>query len=589
MRTSCPFAFPVARPRAPLRVKARALPRAIALCLAPPLAAWPVPPALSQTAPNAGSLLQQMERGMTPRLPSRADKPRAAPLPEEMPVSPGVRVAVKVFRFAGNTLLPEARLQETVAPWLNRALDIGELRQAATAVAEAYRAAGWIVRAYLPQQDISDGVVTIQIVEAVFGATRIEGEPPLRLKLDRVLSMVDAVQKKGEPVSAAALDRALLLIEDTPGTGVSGVLTPGAQPGETDLVLKLTAKPLLHSELAVDNAGGRATGSTRYTASFALNGALGWGEQATANLLHADGMDYLRLGATLPVGARGLRLGANASVLRYRLTASEFAALDAHGGSQTVGLEASYPLLRTRFANLYLNANADHKRFNNVSAGAVVTRYSVNNYALGLQGNRFDNWLGGGANTAGVNFVTGRVNLNGSPNQAADALTTRTDGAFTKLRYNVARRQALTERFSLLAALSGQWASKNLDSSEKFYLGGPNGVRAYPLNEAGGASGQLATLEARLALQLNLNLAGFYDWGQVTVNRHKDFAGAAVINSITLKGAGAALAWQGPHHTQVRATWARRIGENPNPTLTGLDQDGSKVRHRFWLTASLSF
>lgn len=569
--------------------RARVLPRAIALCLAPPLAAWPVLPALGQTTPNAGSLLQQIERGGQPRLPSRADKPRAAALPEEMPAGAGVSVPVKAFQFTGNTLLPEAKLQDVVAPWRDRTLDLTELRKAAAAVAEAYRAAGWVVRAYLPRQDVTEGVVTIQIVEAVFGATRVEGDAPLRLKLDRVLGFVDAAQKKGEPVNAAALDRALLLIEDTPGVGVSGALTPGAQSGETDLVLKLSAKPWVNGDVGLDNHGGRSTGAARATASFALNSPFGYGEQATAHLMYSEGIEYLRLGATMPVGGHGLRVGANGSVLRYRLTAPEFAALDAHGDSHTVGLEASYPIVRARLKNLYLSVAADHKRFNNLSNGAVATRYSVNNYSAGLQGNYFDNLLGGGANTAGVTFVTGRLNLNGSPNQAADALTTRSDGTFNKVRYNLARRQVLTDKLSLYGALSGQWANKNLDSSEKFYLGGPNGVRAYPVNEAGGTSGELASVEARLALPANLTLSGFYDWGHVVINRTKDFPGAAVINDITLKGLGTSLIWNGPHNTQVRVTWARRIGTNPNPTLTGLDQDGSKVKNRFWLSAGFSF
>jgi hypothetical protein len=62
-----------------------------------------------------------------------------------------------------------------------------------------------------------------------------------------------------------------------------------------------------------------------------------------------------------------------------------------------------------------------------------------------------------------------------------------------------------------------------------------------------------------------------------------------VLNSYQLKGAGLALAWQGPRGTALKATWARRIGDNPNPTTAGNDQDGSLVRDRFWLEATLTF
>jgi hypothetical protein len=49
------------------------------------------------------------------------------------------------------------------------------------------------------------------------------------------------------------------------------------------------------------------------------------------------------------------------------------------------------------------------------------------------------------------------------------------------------------------------------------------------------------------------------------------------------------LAWSGPQKVQVKATWARRLGDNPNPTTTGLDQDGTKKTDRLWVSASLSF
>ncbi|MEI6802562.1 MAG: ShlB/FhaC/HecB family hemolysin secretion/activation protein [Burkholderiales bacterium] len=72
-------------------------------------------------------------------------------------------------------------------------------------------------------------------------------------------------------------------------------------------------------------------------------------------------------------------------------------------------------------------------------------------------------------------------------------------------------------------------------------------------------------------------------------NRDNGFAGAPALNDYALKGAGLALGWQAGNGGSVRATWARRMGDNPNPTATGNDQDGSLVTNRFWLAASLTF
>jgi hemolysin activation/secretion protein len=114
----------------------------------------------------------------------------------------------------------------------------------------------------------------------------------------------------------------------------------------------------------------------------------------------------------------------------------------------------------------------------------------------------------------------------GSPNQRRTMPQLETHGRFTKLRYALSRQQALTPDLSLYALLSGQLASKNLDSAEKFYLGGANGVRAYPSNEGGGSEGTMLNLELRWRAMNNLVVTGFYDWGSVKINKNNAFAGA---------------------------------------------------------------
>jgi hemolysin activation/secretion protein len=208
---------------------------------------------------------------------------------------------------------------------------------------------------------------------------------------------------------------------------------------------------------------------------------------------------------------------------------------------------------------------------------------------VGLYGNRFDRFHGGGATNAGVSLVSGRVDLTGSPNEAADAATTRTAGGFVKALYSISRLQVLTPRLSLFASLNGQVANENLDSSDKFYLGGSQGVRAYPEDEAGGAEGTLASLELRAQLPRNLSLTGFYDWGRVRVNADNDFAGAAELNRLELEGVGVSIGWVARSGLELKATLAQRIGDNPNPTSTGQDQDGSLTKNRIWLQVSMPF
>jgi hemolysin activation/secretion protein len=370
---------------------------------------------------------------------------------------------------------------------------------------------------------------------------------------------------------------------------VAGSLREGKNEHETDVVFKTTDKPWYRALLGVDDTGPRSTGSTRGTADLSINSPMHQGDLLTADLIYSDGSDYGRLAYSIPVGPDGWRVGANGSVFRYRLIAPEFSALGAGGSSDSAGLEAAYPIVRARLHNLYLNLNADHESFDNHSSGATTSRYDIDALGVALNANLFDSIGGGGASTASLALRGGRADLGGSPNQAADLATTRVAGNYARLRYAASRQQVLTPSLSFYGALSGQFTSKNLDSSEKFYLGGANGVRAYPANEGAGTEGQMLNLELRERLPANFQLDGFYDWGHVTVNRNNSFSGAATINNYSLQGAGLALGWQGPFGFSAKATWAHRLGHNPSPTASGNDQDGSLVRNRVWLIAGLSF
>ncbi|MGA2188196.1 MAG: ShlB/FhaC/HecB family hemolysin secretion/activation protein [Steroidobacteraceae bacterium] len=542
--------------------------------------------ACAQVPPDAGSLLQQIEKQQRPALPPKSE-PQFEPPPPLQSLG-GATVSVTAFRFVGNTLLSDAQLAPIVARFLNRPLDFAQLQNAAIAVATAYRKAGWVVRAYLPEQDITGGTVSLQVVEARFGAVHVEGNPQ-HVSAGQLRRIAEAAQAPGAPLSADALDRALLLMGDLPGVTATGRLAQGQSQAQTDLVVAAADGPPISGNVIADNAGPRAMGAGRVIADVSLNSPVGIGDRLDAVLLGSQGSNYARLDYSVPVGSDGWRAGVNASHLGYEVITAPFEALDAHGTSTTAGLEASYPILRSRLENLYFSFDADDKRFDNDSGGAIATQYTIESISTGVYGNLFDSFGGGGASNASITVEQGEDDLGGSPNEGADALTTRTAGGFRKLRITASRLQFLTDHVSLYAGLTGQAASKNLDSSEKIYLGGADGVRAYPENEGGGSQGLLLDLESRERLPANFNTAQFLDWGSVQINKDNDFSGAAAPNTVTLKGAGVSVGWLAKFGLGIKATWAHRIGSNPEPTSTGEDQDGSHILNRVWLQASMPF
>lgn len=533
-------------------------------------------PTLRAAQPDAGALRQQIEQQRAVPLPGPGKElltpPAVGPAEEA-----AITVTVQNFRFVGNTLLTGEELERIVAPYLGRPIAFNELQQAAAAVAGTYRDAGWMVNAFFPRQEITDGTVTIRIVEAKYSGSQFEGAEPGRVPADQVLAHFNARQRTGEALNLKALDRALLLADDLPGVAVAGSLKAGQRLGETELLLRTTDERELGARFLLDNAGARSTGTGRLIAMSHLYSVINGGDQIDGTLLHSKGNDYLSASYSVPVAEDGWRVSFSGAYLHYGLTAADFAALNGRGESTSLGAGASYPLIRAREHNLYLDLRVARDNYRNDANASIQSNYRIQSASAGLSGNLFDDFGGGGTTLATLNWTSGRLALRHPDAGENPAL----DGAFNKFELRVSRQQVLSERWTLLATLRGQLGSKALDSSQRFYLGGPNGVRAYPVNEGSGNRGTLLNVEVRRRLPHNATVTAFYDWGHVG-NPGPDA-------SYDLSGYGIGLSWQAPHRIELEASLAHRLGHNPNPLATGRDQDGSLDRTRLWLTLSRRF
>lgn len=552
------------------------------------MAAWLSTPSFAQNIPNAGTLQQQINRDREIFIPKEI---QATELPksEVKKRLDGPKVTVKAFKFVGNTVLDELQLKKITEGYTDRSLEFFELELASGAVAELYRSMGFVVRTSLPPQDIKDGVVTMEIVEANFGKVVVEPFASKRLDIDRIVRTINAAQKAGEKLNTFQIDKALALLADLSGVQIQGSLVEGDSPGQTNLMVTLKETALVTLDASSDNTGSRSTGQNRLATSLAINSPLGLGDQLAINTLSSSGTQYVRLSEYMPVGYAGSKFGLNLSHLNYHLVTQDYAALLAKGTADTLGLETTYPLVLSRLSTLTAVLGLDGKHFVNQSQNTVASDYVSRLVNLGLNGTTLSSPMSQTRSSFNMGWVGGQLDLSQSANRVSDANTVKTSGRFNKFKYTVSRDQEIVQGFSFYSSLNGQWASKNLDSSEKFYLGGINGVRAYPSNEAGGALGQLASVELRSRLGPSSLFSGFYDHGRVLTNPNNDYPGASVLNKYALKGYGFSYAYGTAGGSSIKATVARRIGNNPNPTTTGNDQDGSMVKNRFWLNASVPF
>jgi hemolysin activation/secretion protein len=532
-------------------------------------------PALhAQTAPDAGKLLRDSERAPAANLPPAVPAPGVAqPAPES---GAGPRVQVSAFRLSGVSLLPEAELQARLAPFIAQPASLSDLRRAADAVAAAYRERGFLVRAYLAEQELQGGVVTITVLEGRLAALRIDRPAPGRHISDaQVRATMTARQKIGAPVRADDIERAIGLLNALPGVSASSLLEPGDHPGESRLVVAVKDEPAVTGQLQIDNAGAKASGEWRASGGLSLNSPLGRGDQVQFYASKSRGSNYGSATCTAPLGHDGLRASANVSRLDYGydLAASRYT-----GAATVLGAGLSYPLLRSQGLNLNAGISHDRKAFNNAVAGIQLNDKTVALSGLGLNGDAADGWLGGGLNQFSLLLGFGRLDLGGNAaDLGADQATggPQRQGSFQKTAWSLSRLQRIGDADTLAVTLAGQRASRNLDSAEKFGATGTGGLRAYSSAEPSADDGSLFSLEWRHQFSDSLQVSAFHEQARLQRD-HGSNSATLAPNSYSLAGNGLGLSWGRASSLLMRATLAWRQGENPVRNLgTGADSDGT--------------
>lgn len=556
-----------------------------------------LPMLATAAAPDAGSVLQQLEARPGGALFAPALKTPVVPTPPAADHS-GPVVRVNAFQIEGATLLSTGKLQGALQGFTGQDLSLTQLQEAAWVLVQTYREAGWLVNAWVPQQEIEGGVVRLRVVEARLGQVRIQF-PEGKLPRQRIQAMANVQLAVGQPVNLHQVDRLLLLLDDMPGVVATATFAEGAEAGRTDVLVTLGAGKTINANITADNFGSVSTGANRISASVSVHNPAGFGDALQLQAVSTAGSRYGRLAYTVPLGLQGVRVGVHASDMRYHLVGS-FAALQASGSAQSWGADLSAPLFRRPERNLSAQVSTDHKRFNNLALAntedvdpTAVSHYQLDVLRMGLVGNWIDRAWRAAQNTTSLQSSWGRVDLANSPNATADANAAQTAGTFLKLNANYNREQSLTAQTSWYLQASAQWANRNLDSSEKIYLGGATGVRAYPSNEAGGSTGATLTTGFKHRLSDAFTLNAFADWGRIQVYQNNlNAAGSAIstINTQSLHGTGLSLSWRSVQGHELSATWSRRSGQNPAAnTSTGADSDGTLTLNRLWLSAALNF
>lgn len=533
-----------------------------------------------------------------PALPDSANIPRPEPVLPPPNVAPAeikqqekpaykpsasekeVKLVIQTFTFSGNKRFTSELLSDLISIYTKREIGLKELNEATKMITDHYRKNGYfLAQAYLPAQDINENSVEIAVLEGNLGEMKLNGTENLNAEFLKKLAAYRL--KNGDAVSEHNLVRNVTIINSLPAIRASAQLNAGDEVGSTNVEIDLQPLPRWGAYVAANTYGNRFTGREVVLAGIRLNNPAGVGDQLSLNLKNArdDGQRGLQLAYFTPIHASGTLLSLSYNYVDYKL-GGEFEALEATGDSQYFNFGVDQPLVRNAQHGLTARFAGSHKKVNDeVSAFALKNRRDISGIELGL----FGDWLdssGEASNQLGINIHAGRVNFKNDFAEALDETGAKIAGSFVKYNLIASRVQYFTNGVSLTLRADYQAANKNLDSVEKFSIGGINRWRAYAELPNQADAGFMAGAEIRKRIPANQSLASlllvelspyaFVDAGKGIVNEN------ALSNDNHVKsiqaGLGMDFLFKKDWHLSVSAS-------HQNRDFEGVDAENET---RFW-------
>jgi hemolysin activation/secretion protein len=195
-------------------------------------------------------------------------------------VSP--RFPVEGYRVIGNTLLPDATLQQIFSKHTGTNLTIAELQSALSELQLTYRDRGYpTVKVTLPEQKITNGIVEVRILEGRLEHITISGNH--YFSSNNIMAALPSLKTNiilNRDVFQSELDRA----NANRDRQIYPQINPGPDPETTALALSVKDRLPLHAQLDVNNLNSPGTPALRLNLSAVYNNL--W------QLEHSVGVQY---------------------------------------------------------------------------------------------------------------------------------------------------------------------------------------------------------------------------------------------------------------------------------------------------------
>ena len=479
--------------------------------------------AFAQPIPGSADI-DQIKPAQRNRLaPKVEDSPNyiPSPLTPDTPPPPqakDIMALLKEIHVEGVTVFSPAEVEAIYKPYLGKEVPLDTVWKVAAALTAKYRDAGYFLsRAYIPAQEVDNGVFLIKVVEGYIGKVDVGGpasdNPIITKALDRIMAL--------KPVNVRMLERELLLLNDLPGLTFQSTLAPLEDDDEASVLMVLKTDDLPATAVAsIDNAGSRYLGPYQMSASWEFS-ALELQHTAITAMTSLFGKELYALSLLHKImvsSDTSIDLDASRSNATpgYTLKPQEI-----RSRSTQAGIGVSHKFIRQRDMNLSAGVSLDMRNSDSDILGFVLSRDRTRVMNIDVNYDLADPWHG--YNYFVVNMRRGIDGFGSSDAGDLDISRTGAKPDFFKTQVSYTRLQGIGTHWSGMLSLAGQKSSGSLYSSEEFGYGGTVFGRAYDNSEISGDDGVAASVELRYQgvpnwNNITFNPYAFYDVGKVWNN-----------------------------------------------------------------------
>lgn len=459
---------------------------------------------------------------------------------------------IRSIQFQGNHQFSDQKLQQLVRTWQGKPITIPNLIQLRSKITDYYVEQGYVSSAaYVPEQAIEKGIVTVQVVEGSLGAIQVQGvdnsstQQYVRAKINRLVET---------PLQETALQQSLQLLQQDPRfEQVKAELVPGERDGVSDLIVALVPALPWKLRLETNNAQNPDFGGIQAGITLSNQNLIGFGDRLEAGYTKSEGIDLWRTRYTVPLngGAQKLSLGYRQNEVAV---VTDLGEVDVSSVADTffVGMEQNLIARPTEELSVSLTFDIrDSQTFLDgepfpFNLGTLTDDGESRVRVLRLQGRylqrgRDFTFLARSQISAGMNWFNATEN------------DFDFDGSFVSWLGSVQYLKQVDENLVFSGELATQLTGDALLPLEQIAIGGINSVRGFERNSRSGDSGVLVSTELQWSVSDEVTVTPFFDLG-VVWNNGINLAGVdrEVISPSFLSSVGLGVRWQLTENIEIR-------------------------------------